>query len=57
MVVGSTQGQERAARSTQVGVTLMGMDCGLNFIRFRIPDQVYCNKGQFFCQFYIIFQK
>ena len=37
-----------AVRSTQGGVTLMEMDCGtcITFIRFRIPDQVYCNKSQ-----------
>ena len=41
-------GKNRAARGTQGGVTLMEMDCGtcIIFIRFRIPDQVYCNKSQ-----------
>ena len=30
------------------GVTRMVMGCGtcIIFIRFRIPDQVYCNKSQ-----------
>jgi len=28
------------------GVTLMVMDCVINFIRFMIPDQVYCNRSQ-----------
>jgi len=46
MAVHSTQGQNKAARITQGGVNLMVMDCGINFIRFRIPDQVYCNKSQ-----------
>jgi len=48
MAIRSTQGRKRAARSTQGGVTLMVMDCGacIIFIRFRIPDQVYCNKSQ-----------
>jgi len=48
MAIRSTQGRNRAARSTQGGVTLMVMDCGacFIFIRFRIPDQVYCNKSQ-----------
>ena len=48
IAVRSTQGRNRAARSTQRGVTLMVMDCGtcITFIRFRIPDQVYCNKSQ-----------
>ena len=50
MAVRSTQGRNRAARSTQGGVTLMKMDCGtcIFFIRFRIPDQVhvYCNNSQ-----------
>jgi len=61
MALRSTQDRNRAARSTQGGVTLMVMDCGacIIFIRFRIPDQVYCNKSQkndnflfktFFCQ-------
>ena len=36
---------KRATRSTQGDVTLMVMDCGINFIRFRIQDQVYCNKS------------
>jgi len=47
MAVRSTQGRNRAARSTQGGVALMEMDCGtcIIFIRFRIPDQVYCNKS------------
>jgi len=46
MAVRSTQGRNRAARSTQGGVTLMVMDCGtcIIFIMFRIPDQVYCKK-------------
>jgi len=48
IAVRSTQGRNRAARSMQRGVTLMVMDCGtcIIFIRFRIPDQVYCNKSQ-----------
>jgi len=48
MAVRSTQSRNRAARSTQEGVTRMVMDCGtcIIFIRFRIPDQVYCNKTQ-----------
>ena len=48
MAVRSTQCRNRAARSTQGGVTLMEMDCVtcIIFIRFRIPDQVYCNKSQ-----------
>jgi len=48
MAVRSTQGRNRAARSTQGGVIRMVMDCGICiiFIRFRIPDQVYCNKCQ-----------
>jgi len=48
MAVSSTQGRNRAARSTQWGVTRMVMDCGtcIIFIRFRIPDQVYCNESQ-----------
>jgi len=48
MAVRSTQGRNRAARSTQGGVTLMEMDCGtcIIFIRFKILDQVYCNKSQ-----------
>jgi len=48
MAVRSTQGQNRAAHITQGGVALMVMDCGtcIIFIRFRIPDQVYCNKSQ-----------
>jgi len=48
MAVRSTQGRNRAARSTQGGVTLMEMDCGtcIIFIRFIIPDQVYCNHSQ-----------
>jgi len=48
MAVRSTQGRNRAARSTQCGVIRMVMDCGacIIFIRFRIPDQVYCNKSQ-----------
>jgi len=29
-----------------VSITLMVMDCGINFIRFRIPDQVYCKESQ-----------
>jgi len=47
MAVRSMQGRNRAARITQGGVTLMVMDCGtcFIFIRFRIPDQVYCNKS------------
>jgi len=28
------------------GVALTVMDCGINFISFIIPDQVYCNKSQ-----------
>jgi len=46
MAVRTTQGQTRAAHITQGDVTLMVMDCGtcIIFIRFRIPDQVYCNK-------------
>jgi len=37
-----------AVCSLQGGVTLMERDCGtcIIFIRFRIPDQVYCNKSQ-----------
>jgi len=37
-----------AVRSTQGGVNLMEMACGtcIIFIRFKIPDQVYCNKSQ-----------
>jgi len=45
-----------AVRKAEIGrhtlrrgrVTLMVMDCGtcIIFIRFRIPDQVYCNKSQ-----------
>jgi len=48
MAVRSTQGINRATRSTQGDVTLMEMDCGacIIFIRFRIPDQFYCNKSQ-----------
>ena len=48
MAIRSTQGRNRASRSTQGGVTLMVMDCGtcIIFIRFSIPDQVYCNKSQ-----------
>jgi len=48
MAVRSTQSRNRAARSTQEGVTRMVMDCGtcIIFIWFRIPDQVYCNKTQ-----------
>jgi len=50
MAIRSTQGRNRAARSTQGGVTIMVMYCGACitciFIRFRIPDQVYCNKSQ-----------
>ena len=48
MAVRSTQGRNRAAQMTQVGVTLMVIDCGtcIIFIMFRIPDQVYCNKSQ-----------
>jgi len=48
MAVRSTQGRNRAAHITQVGVTLMVMDCGICiiFMRLRIPDQVYCNKSQ-----------
>jgi len=48
MAVRSTQGRNRAVRSTQGGVTLMKMDCGtcIIFIRFRIPNQVYCNISQ-----------
>jgi len=48
MAVRSTQGRNRAAHITQGDVTLMVMDCGTRiiFFRFRIPDQVYCNKGQ-----------
>ena len=44
----STQGRNKAARGTQVGATLMVMDCGtcIIFIRFRIPDHVYFNKSQ-----------
>ena len=44
MAVRSTQGQNRAARSTQGDVTHLLKGCGINFIRSRIPDQVYCNK-------------
>ena len=46
MAVRSTQGRNRAARSTQGDVTLLEMDCGacIIFIKFRIPDQGYCNK-------------
>ena len=36
MAVRSTQGKKRVARSTQGGVTLMIMDYGINFIRYRI---------------------
>ena len=48
MVVRSTQGRYRATRSAQGGVTFMEMDCGtcIILIRFRIPDQVYCNKSK-----------
>jgi len=48
MAVRSTQDKNRATRSTQGGVTLMEMDCGICiiFISFRIPDQVYSNKSQ-----------
>jgi len=49
MAVRSTQDRNRAARSTQRGVTLMEMDCGaLSDVLslFKIPDQVYCNKSQ-----------
>ena len=48
MAVRSTQGRHMVARSTQGGDTLMVMDCGtcFVFIRFRIPDQLYCNKSQ-----------
>jgi len=48
MAVRSTQGRNRAARSTQGGVTRMVMDCGtcIIFIMFRIPDQVYYNKSE-----------
>jgi len=48
MAVRSTQGRNRAARSAQGRVTHMVMDCGtcIIFIRFRILDQVYCNKSQ-----------
>jgi len=48
MAVRSTLGRNRAARSTQGGVAVMEMDCGtcIIFIRFKIPDQVYCNKSQ-----------
>jgi len=48
MAVRSTQGRNRTPHITQGGVTLMVMDCGtcIIFIRFRIPDQVYCNKSQ-----------
>jgi len=48
MAVRSTQNRNKAARSTQGGVTRMVMDCGtcIIFIRFRITDQVYCNKSQ-----------
>jgi len=48
MAIRSTQGRNRAERSTQGGVIIMVMDCGacIIFIRFRIPDQVYCNKNQ-----------
>jgi len=28
------------------GVILMVMDCGINLIRFMIPDQVRCNTSQ-----------
>jgi len=35
-----------AERSTQGDVTLIVMDCDINFTRFRILDQVYCNKSQ-----------
>ena len=49
MAVRSTQGRNKAALITQRGVTLMVMDCGtcIIFIRFRIPDQVYCNNFLF----------
>jgi len=48
LAIRSTQGRNKAARSTHGGVTLIVMDCGacIIFIRFRIPDQVYCNKRQ-----------
>ena len=29
-----------------MGVNLMVMDCGINLMRFKVPDQVYCNKSQ-----------
>jgi len=45
MAVRSTQGRNRAARSTQGGVTRIVMDCG-TCIRSNIPNQVYCNKSQ-----------
>jgi len=43
MAIRSTQGRNRAARSTQGGVTLMVMDCDtyIIFIRLSIPDQEY----------------
>jgi len=46
IAVRSTQSQNSVARSTQWDVTLMVMDCGINFIRFRIPNQVSYNKSQ-----------
>ena len=29
-----------------LAVHAMVMDCGINLIRFRNPDQIYCNKSQ-----------
>jgi len=48
MAVRSAQGRNRAARSTQGGVTRIVTDCGtcIIFIMFRIPDQVYCNTSK-----------
>jgi len=28
------------------GVTIVVLDCGINFIRFMIPAKEYCNKSQ-----------
>jgi len=36
----------RSTRGQKGGVTLMVMDCGVNFIWFMVPDQGYCNKSQ-----------
>jgi len=47
MAVRSTQGRNRATRSSQRGVTRMVMDCGtcIIIIRFRISGQVYHNSN------------